>query len=570
MRERSVLLGLLAGVHDGSIVKHILPLFRDLDDQDSEEAEWLSDRPVTEREAYLSLVTGSLSPYSAGALVEADSDVWKTVLRMLSPKHGPFGSQLRELLLQRMASGVFDGLPIEQRVTYFCAAVRSIHDLDESTSSTSTREALKSFSLDATALILVIDELSRALFETATQGKRQKQEGGEQGTKLEQTVDDLTVLLESRDWKVIAGDAPLVASLMSILSGLLAKRQSIKEGIDYLEQELLGAILVLVEKIQDPTEIQKAHVGVEVVVKVIRASTNPRTSQRALLVASELARLIPDAVLHNVMPIFTFMGASDFQRDDAYSFGVVEKTVARIVPVMSKSLKEKATTKLELYSESLTFISIFTDMAGRLPRHRTLPFFVHLVQSLNPADYLAPVTMLLVERTTTKAGRSTGQSLDLPLGLSSSFDISTRLDVILEVVEEINRLVPDITRPEKQAFLSHLLGDEADPDRTLRQIGALLHYVIAVTEQLAGRTCKQSTVEAIAQQLIVLGATTRRNSMRSLGLGETVEKAIVGTMQLLSADGFLGIIVKLLNEGSDSVSSSCSSPVFETVRRRSS
>jgi len=42
-------------------------------------------------------------------------------------------------------------------------------------------------------------------------------------------------------------------------------------------------------------------------------------------VASELARLIPDAVLHNIMPIFTFMGASDFQRDDAYSFGVVEK-----------------------------------------------------------------------------------------------------------------------------------------------------------------------------------------------------------------------------------------------------
>lgn len=56
-----------------------------------------------------------------------------------------------------------------------------------------------------------------------------------------------------------------------------------------------------------------------------KASTNPRTSQRALLVTSELARLIPDAVLHNIMPIFTFMGANDFQRDDAYSFGIVEK-----------------------------------------------------------------------------------------------------------------------------------------------------------------------------------------------------------------------------------------------------
>lgn len=26
------------------------------------------------------------------------------------------------------------------------------------------------------------------------------------------------------------------------------------------------------------------------------------------------------------------------------------------------------------HAESLTFISIFTDMAGRLPRHRTMPF----------------------------------------------------------------------------------------------------------------------------------------------------------------------------------------------------
>lgn len=157
--------------------------------------------------------------------------------------------------------------------------------------------------------------------------------------KAEQAVTDLTVLLESRDWKSISGDAPLVAALMSVLSALLAKRQHVKEGVDYLEQEILGAILTVVEKIQSTEDIQKAHIGVEVIIKVIRgmstsvsrdrrsclASTNPRTSQRALLVASELARLIPDAVLHNIMPIFTFMSASDLQRDDAYSFGVVEK-----------------------------------------------------------------------------------------------------------------------------------------------------------------------------------------------------------------------------------------------------
>jgi len=54
---------------------------------------------------------------------------------------------------------------------------------------------------------------------------------------------------------------------------------------------------------------------------------------------------------------------------------------------MTRSLRAKATSKLELYkgplaflntwadkAESKTFISIFTDMAARLPKHRTLPW----------------------------------------------------------------------------------------------------------------------------------------------------------------------------------------------------
>jgi len=150
---------------------------------------------------------------------------------------------------------------------------------------------------------------------------------------------------------------------MSLLSLILARRQSIREGLDYLEQEILSALVALLIRITDPQDITRAHIGIEVVIKVIRASGNPRTAQRALLVAGELARLVPEAVLHNIMPIFTFMGSSDLQRDDAYSFGVVEKvewsyltvdeaerqTVERIVPVMTRSLRAKSTSKLELY-----------------------------------------------------------------------------------------------------------------------------------------------------------------------------------------------------------------------------
>lgn len=64
---------------------------------------------------------------------------------------------------------------------------------------------------------------------------------------------------------------------------------------------------------------------------VCLGSVNPRTSQQALLFIGSLARLVPDAVLHNVMPIFTYMGSSDFQRDDIHSFAVVEKVGKRSI-----------------------------------------------------------------------------------------------------------------------------------------------------------------------------------------------------------------------------------------------
>lgn len=40
---------------------------------------------------------------------------------------------------------------------------------------------------------------------------------------------------------------------------------------------------------------------------------------------ADLARLAPESVLYNVMPVFTFMGSNVFHRDDTYSFKVVQQ-----------------------------------------------------------------------------------------------------------------------------------------------------------------------------------------------------------------------------------------------------
>lgn len=238
-----------------------------------------------------------------------------------------------------MVGGVFSALTPHQQIEYITVLIQCIHALPTD-DALNTVKVLEKLDIQPGILIELIGHLSDPL-ETSVNRKRQRHDAGyvrfsvlltfcvdhrcRDEDRPTQTVHELTTFVDSRNWPSIPASAPLVASLMSILSALLAKRLIVKEGIDYLEQEVLGAILALVERITDAQEIHRAHVGIEVIIKVIRASTNPRTAQRALLVASELARLIPDAVLHNVMPIFTFMGASDFQRDDAYTFGVVEK-----------------------------------------------------------------------------------------------------------------------------------------------------------------------------------------------------------------------------------------------------
>ena len=102
-------------------------------------------------------------------------------------------------------------------------------------------------------------------------------------------------------------------------------------------------------------------------------------------------------------------------------------------------------------------------------------FFVHLVKSLGPEDYLAPISMLLVDRSTTKAGRggnTASQAMELPHGVAAAFDVDTRLEVsdishcfcadvlnlqvVLDVVAEVSRLVSDTFKSDnevKEAFL---------------------------------------------------------------------------------------------------------------------
>jgi len=239
--------------------------------------------------------------------------------------------------------------------------------------------------------------------------------------------------LESRSAAEIPVDPRLVTLGLDILAIILDHRKSIDGGsADFVEQSLLTLMINILDQIQDRRQLGSESLGVEVLVKLIRSSSNPRTSQMALLFIGSLARLVPYAVLHNVMPIFTYVGSSDFQRDDAYSFAVVEKTVESTVPVIVQSMRAKTTSELSLFIEARPLLRIFADMAQRLPKHRTLPFYVHLVTCMGISDFLAPVAMLLA--TSGKKLKVDNDASRLAKSLVGRFEPALRLQVCARII----------------------------------------------------------------------------------------------------------------------------------------
>ncbi|EMD35136.1 hypothetical protein CERSUDRAFT_107124 [Gelatoporia subvermispora B] len=275
--------------------------------------------------------------------------------------------------------------------------------------------------------------------------KRVRLESSASDDQIEDKLSALSLLAEVLGSKPVPGSLDLIACLLDTLSKVVHDASAAAADKNYIEQLLITAIENTVSSVPENTDLSSATIRVEILVELIRASDNPQTFHQALLLVASLARLTPDAVLHNIMPVFTFMGSNVFHRDDTYSFRVVQKTIDSIVPVMVASLKRAHTSPLDLSVASRDFLRIFTDASNHIPRHRRAHFFTHFVDVLGPDDFLAPVSMLLVDRMSSRVVRQSSQdarnSLSLPLAVLEHYTASRRLSVLLHALHEVGRLL---------------------------------------------------------------------------------------------------------------------------------
>ncbi|KAK3742353.1 hypothetical protein QZH41_007854 [Actinostola sp. cb2023] len=183
-------------------------------------------------------------------------------------------------------------------------------------------------------------------------------------------------------------------------------------NFDYIKQLVFTEILNICQRVsKDGSPVSKDTLpedkfNVELIVQCIRVSENPQTHHHALLLLAAAAKLFPEKVLHNVMSIFTFMGASMLRQDDSYSFQVISKTVETVIPALIQAGEKQKLPKLSVKGSSALSLDdivamvtrVFVDASPHIPEHRRLAVFSHLVSTVGSSKFLHVTLALLVER----------------------------------------------------------------------------------------------------------------------------------------------------------------------------
>lgn len=266
----------------------------------------------------------------------------------------------------------------------------------------------------------------------------------------------------------------LVPALFTLLSRCLETSMAEQGNVEYTKQLLLSCLLNICQKLSpeggpvSPDVLDEDKFNVELVVQCVRVSDVPQTHHHALLLLGAVAGIFPEKVLHNIMPIFTFMGANIMRLDDAYSFQVINKTVQTVIPALIKAHEEgDGQSSGHMEAVVTRIMHVFTDALPHVPEHRRLPILSQLVTTLGPARFLWVLMLLLFKQHATQtATTAVGTEKDASLERDTEFWISVCCE--FEVCDQLSSLIRILQ------YLMLLPQDKEDGPvkRTLRRGGA--------------------------------------------------------------------------------------------------
>ncbi|KAH8987299.1 hypothetical protein EDB92DRAFT_1876367 [Lactarius akahatsu] len=550
------LVTLLEHVPDRAKAEALSPIVQALTDK-VQVAEW-EGLFGPQFEEFAAITVSAFDPSAAASLNDPSGVLWPIFLNAIEFHFQPESRPLpREALSNSLKNGLFSRLSLD-RQKELCRSIITI-GAGSSDAKPYCISLLGKLLSDALLLIQLMTDLRppKPIDEPSRATKRAKvtEADGEDSELLR----SLTFLAEVLSGVSLPGDRELISCLLEVLSNVARSEERSTAGVAYIEQLLMSCIQNSSAAAQTSGETSFTGIRLDILVDIIRVSESPQTFHQALLLIASLARVAPKSVLHNVMPVFTFMGSNVFHRDDNYSFRVVQKTIDSIIPLIVSSLKEKHSTREGLLVASKEFLRVFTDATNHVPRHRRTQFFIHLVDVLGPEEFLSIICMLIVakadKRVVRLQGRDLRAALALPLSLLQHYPSNIQLPVLIEILNEAQRLIIGLVSPDFSKTGSILLGDSHDDEQALqgqlnikRRAHALVGQSLSSPDTEAeGLNRLVSALLEISSSQSIPGATGQHVDL--VDIAQTARLALGECIRSMHAAHFVGSIANILKEG---------------------
>ncbi|KAI9849169.1 MAG: snoRNA-binding rRNA-processing protein utp10 [Sclerophora amabilis] len=294
----------------------------------------------------------------------------------------------------------------------------------------------------------------------------------DESSKATVALGRLTFVLEMIDSSNPATHLQLLEGLLQALAKLQHFKSRIGSELAFVQTLVLGSILEIVNSFKDSHDkrLDPSIIRTDLLIDCVRSTASPEVQNAALLVVSSLATVVPELVLHSVMPIFTFMGATVLRQDDEYSVHVVNQTILKVIPPLVASLKVQ---NRDIVSGTAGLLLSFVSAFEHIPPHRRLRLFTSLVRTLGERDFLFATLAMFVDK------YMNSQAVEaFAVDFAAQFDPETQ---ILTAGKYLN-LVMDIWKPERT--LSDVIlspGDIAGhrPTQLTSRLFTLLERIIS-------------------------------------------------------------------------------------------
>uniref|UniRef100_A0A8C3FEI2 HEAT repeat-containing protein 1 n=1 Tax=Chrysemys picta bellii TaxID=8478 RepID=A0A8C3FEI2_CHRPI len=323
----------------------------------------------------------------------------------------------------------------------------------------------KGISVDAEQISVELDPPEKAKALATVQQTRRQKIQQQRKPQVPESVPEIssvnwqrvTLILELlQHKKKVKRPQVLVPALFNLLARCLETSTTEQENMEYTKQLILSCLLNICQKLSpDGSRIQsdildKEKFNVELVVQCVRVSEMPQTHHHALLLLGTAAGMFPDKVLHNIMPIFTFMGANVMRLDDTYSFQIINKTVKMVIPALIQAEEGGSPEAAQSVEEVvIKIIHVFVDALPHVPEHRRLPILAQLIDTLGGERFLWVLLVLLFEQHVTKTvtAATNGEKdavletdIEFWISVCCEFSVQHQFQSLMKIIQYLTKL----------------------------------------------------------------------------------------------------------------------------------